>query len=295
MSSSKYVDTVFVTKEWLLDDPDSSYESLVKFMEDENGAVSEDTYATVFLKRTAMISIFRSNSLEGTLPLGSTASETYNILETTYKNCKVPDDEPWNVDGNTPSRSQMSHHLLALLFLTEPEMLQRDLTVADVLNVHKIMMKNSTGMLGDGGKFRSHAVYAQNHVYPAGDPVQLERECASILASYNDSIRNGICFIVSAADLFYKMITLHPFADGNGRLCRLLVSYALMRAGYPFIVTLCSFHRKSRNHYMMAIFEGRRTGKLRQLRTLILTSAFYVMRNYEDNTNLLKFIAIENE
>jgi Fic family protein len=295
MSSSKYVDTVFVAKEWLLDDPDSSYESLVKFMEDENGAVSEDNYATVFLKRTAMISIFRSNSLEGTLPLGSTASETYNILETTYKNCEVPDDEPWNVDGNTPSRSQMSHHLLALLFLTEPEMLQRDLTVADVLNVHKIMMKNSTGMLGDGGKFRSHAVYAQNHVYPAGDPVQLERECASILASYNDSIRNGICFIVSAADLFYKMITLHPFADGNGRLCRLLVSYALMRAGFPFIVTLCSFHRKSRNHYMMAIFEGRRTGKLRQLRTLILTSAFYVMRNYEDNTNLFKFITIENE
>ena len=295
MSSSKYVDTVFVTKEWLLDDPDSSYESLVKFMEDENGAVSEDNYATVFLKRTAMISIFRSNSLEGTLPLGSTASESYNILETTYKNCEVPDDEPWNVDGNTPSRSQMSHHLLALLFLTEPDMLQRDLTVADVLNVHKIMMKNSTGMLGDGGKFRSHAVYAQNHVYPEGDPVQLERECASILASYNDSIRNGICFIVSAADLFYKMITLHPFSDGNGRLCRLLVSYALMRAGYPFIVTLCSFHRKSRNHYMMAIFEGRRTGKLRQLRTLILTSAFYVMRNYEDNTNLFKFIAIENE
>ena len=257
-------------------------------MEDKNGAVSKDNYATVFLKRTAMTSIFLSNSLEGTLPRGSTASETYNILETTYKNCEVPKDEPWNVDGKTPSRSQMSHHLLALLYLTEPKMLQRDLMVADVLNVHKIMMKNSTGMLGDGGIFRSHAVYAQDHVYPEGDPVQLERGCASILASYNDAIRNGTGFIVSAADLFYKMITLHPFTDGNGRLCRLLVSYALMRAGFPFIVTLTSFHQKSRNHYMMAIFEGRRTGKLHQLRTLILTSAFYIMRNYEENVNLLK-------
>ena len=288
MSSSKNVDTDFVTKEWLLHDPDSSYLSLVKFMEDKNGAVSEDNHATVFLKRTALTSIFLSNLSEGTLPRGSTASETYNILETTYKNCEVPEDEPWNVDGKTPSRSQMSHHLLALLYLTEPEMLQRDLTVADVLNVHKIMMNNSTGMLGDGGIFRSHAVYAQDHVYPEGDPAQLERGCASILASYNDAISNGIGFIVSAADLFYKMITLHPFADGNGRLCRLLLSYALMRAGFPFIVTLSSFHRKSRNHYMMAIFEGRRTGKLHQLRTLILTSAFYIMRNYEENRNLLK-------
>jgi Fic family protein len=237
MSSSKNVDTDFVTKEWLLHDPDSRYLSLVKFIEDKNGAVSEDNYATVFLKRTALTSIFLSNSLEGTLPRGSTASETYNILETTYKNCEVPEDEPWNVDGKTPSRTQMSHHLLALLYLTEPEMLQRDLTVADVLNVHKIMMNNSTGMLGDGGIFRSHAVYAQDHVYPEGDPAQLERGCASILASYNDAISNGTGFIVSAADLFYKMITLHPFADGNGRLCRLLVSYALMRAGFPFIVT----------------------------------------------------------
>ena len=270
MSSSKNVDTDIVTKEWLLDDPDSSYLSLVEFMEDKNGAVSEDNYAAVFLKRTAMTSIFLSNSSEGTLPRGSTASETYNILETTYKNCEVPEDEPWNVDGKTPSRSQMSHHLLALLYLTEPEMLQRDLTVADVLNVHKITMKNSTGMLGDGRVFRSHAVYAQDYVYRDGDPVQLERECVSILASYNDSVRNGIGFIVSAADLFYDMITLHPFADGNGRLCRLLVSYALMRAGFPFIVTLISFHRKSRNHFMMANFEGRRTGKLHQLRTLIL-------------------------
>jgi hypothetical protein len=66
------------------------------------------------------------------------------------------------------------------------------------------MMKNSTGMLGDGGIFRSHAVYAQDHVYLEGDPVQLERGCASILASYNDAIRNGTGFIVSAADLFYK-------------------------------------------------------------------------------------------
>ena len=150
------------------------------------------------------------------------------------------------------------------------------------------MMKNSTGMLGDGEIFRSHAVYAQDHVYPEGDPVQLERGCASILASYNDAIRNGTGFIVSAADLFYKMITLHPFTDGNGRLCRLLVSYALMRAGFPFIVTLTSFHQKSRNHYMIAIFEGRRTGKLHQLRTLILTSAFYIMRNYKEKVNLLK-------
>jgi hypothetical protein len=49
------------------------------------------------------------------------------------------------------------------------------------------------------------------------------------------------------------------------------------------------------HHNMMAIFEGRRTGKLHQLRTLILTSAFYIMRNYEENINLLKLFFLIND
>jgi hypothetical protein len=41
----------------------------------------------------------------------------------------------------------MSHHLVALQFLTKPEILKRDLTVGDILEVHRIVMENSIGYI----------------------------------------------------------------------------------------------------------------------------------------------------
>jgi Fic family protein len=112
----------------------------------------------------------------------------------------------------------------------------------------------------------------------------------SILSKYNAAVREKCCLIASATNLFYDMITLHPFSDGNGRLCRLLVSYALMRGGFPFYVTLSSYHRKSRNHYMMAILEGRRNpGNLSHLRTLVLKSALCTMYNYIENKRICEY------
>ncbi len=42
--------------------------------------------------------------------------------------------------------------------------------------------------------------------------------------------------IIYAAELHYKFIRIHPFDDGNGRVARLIMNLALMRAGYPPIV-----------------------------------------------------------
>jgi hypothetical protein len=156
----------FVRKEWLLSNPEKDYSTLVKFIEDNDDALTTDRYVPVFRKRTAMTSIFLSNTLEGTLPQGSTASDTYNILEKMYESSSIP-VEQWDVGGDKPSRTQMSHHLRALQFLTKPEILKRDITVVDILEVHRIMMENSIGLRDNG--FRTHSVYAEHHVYPEGD------------------------------------------------------------------------------------------------------------------------------
>jgi len=45
---------------------------------------------------------------------------------------------------------------------------------------------------------------------------------------------------------------VHPFADGNGRLGRVIVNYVLRRRGIPFLVTLCP-SSSARRHYTAAI------------------------------------------
>ncbi len=39
-----------------------------------------------------------------------------------------------------------------------------------------------------------------------------------------------------AADVHEKLVTIHPFVDGNGRTARLLMNLVFLRAGYPAVV-----------------------------------------------------------
>ncbi len=42
--------------------------------------------------------------------------------------------------------------------------------------------------------------------------------------------------VQQAADIHARLVTIHPFVDGNGRTARLLMNLVLLRAGYPAIV-----------------------------------------------------------
>lgn len=39
--------------------------------------------------------------------------------------------------------------------------------------------------------------------------------------------------VIIAVDAHLKLVTIHPFIDGNGRTARLLMNLLLMQAGYP--------------------------------------------------------------
>ena len=58
---------------------------------------------------------------------------------------------------------------------------------------------------------------------------------------------------MTATNLFGN-INIHPFEDGNGRICRLISAHVLMQMKCClFSVILSSFHRRGRRHYMRAV------------------------------------------
>jgi len=56
-----------------------------------------------------------------------------------------------------------------------------------------------------------------------------------------------------AFDAHYRLVSIHPFADGNGRTARLLMNLILLRAGYPILV-ITPDHRAA----YLDLLEGRR-------------------------------------
>ena len=55
--------------------------------------------------------------------------------------------------------------------------------------------------------------------------------------------------ILLAAEFHYRFVLIHPFDDGNGRLARLLMNFALMKFGYPPVI----IKNEDKDNYIAAL------------------------------------------
>lgn len=102
-----------------------------------------------------------------------------------------------------------------------------NLTLYDICKINQLMT-------GEDGKIRDHPVYvggwggasyvSENDVGPMMD---------ELIKKINKGVEKGKNPIVLAAKSYQKMVSIHPFTDGNGRTCRLVMDYVLLKAGLP--------------------------------------------------------------
>ena len=59
---------------------------------------------------------------------------------------------------------------------------------------------------------------------------------------------------MTATNLFGSITNIHPFEDGNERICCLILAHVLIQMKFcPFPVLLSSFHKRGRRHYIQAV------------------------------------------
>lgn len=81
----------------------------------------------------------------------------------------------------------------------------------------------------DPGKFRTIDVYVANHVAPPADRLSIFLN--RIQAVYETEVRGQQGQILAAAAAHHRLLWLHPFLDGNGRVTRLLTELHFVKAG----------------------------------------------------------------
>lgn len=125
-----------------------------------------------------------------------------------------------------------------------------DLPPADELtleNLHACHANLCQGLVDDAGRLRSKNVRVAftnfcPHERVAATLDQLLPSIRTLrsrliqnVSANDERVEAGVTF---CAAVFMGIIDTHPYSDGNGRLARIAINWALKRAGFPFVIHL---------------------------------------------------------
>ena len=145
------------------------------------------------------------------------------------------------------------------------------------------------------GEFSTQIRRAGNHFFPVFKTKEhAYDEVLKIVDQYNttieyikqsdlDPIKQNSMYIRCAAWILYHFVSLHPFADGNGKMCRLLASHCLYLV-FPFPCPIYNIYAPTdRKDYLDAINRARKTNDkdLGELIALMIESGWYTSRFFQ--------------
>jgi Fic family protein len=122
----------------------------------------------------------------------------------------------------------------------------KNLSLQLVLDWHWKLFKDTKPDIA--GQTRRHGVAITGSRYVPPSPVELRPMLADFFGWY-DRNRTRTDPVELAALVHLKFVTIHPFADGNGRISRLMMNFALNKSGYPMF----NIEHKDRSAYYTAL------------------------------------------
>ncbi|MEO8179498.1 MAG: Fic family protein [Deltaproteobacteria bacterium] len=134
-----------------------------------------------------------------------------------------------------------------------------------LLGYHARLMQ---GLADDAGQFKSHENYTIRSDGARFDYMPVARVVGSVAAWLADFNQKPADPVPSAAELYARFQAMHPFADGNGRIGRVLVAYYLHRESALGF----EFYARDKLEHLRAV-EASDTGDLAPLTAFIQARA----------------------
>ena len=164
---------------------------------------------------------------------------TYNTQRIEGSSLTQADTKDLLIHGITPAKKSQvdaietkKHYELFMKLVTSKKLTK--ITKESVLRWHKEIFDQTK--IGEAGRSRSHrvGVITNDKIEFASVPEIPEKlnKFFNWINKY-DSKKNIVEF---AAMVHYKFVSIHPFADGNGRISRLIMNYILFKYDCPFML-----------------------------------------------------------
>ncbi len=141
---------------------------------------------------------------------------------------------------------------------------RQDLTARDILDTHSIVLNKIDDL--NKGRYRNVAVRLKGSETILPNPLKvpdLMEDFFKWLTSDNSDNPVKI-----AIDAHFKLVSIHPFVDGNGRTARLLMNLLLMQAGFPSGI----IRKEDRSAYINSLEKGQTKNDLTDYYVVMLES-----------------------
>lgn len=147
-------------------------------------------------------------------------------------------------------RREVANYFAGLRFVEKNAKRSR-ITHTEIVKLHRIMAGEVMDQ-GKAGEYRTIRVKVGDYIAPPPDKV--EPMISDLLEWWNKHAPK-ISPILSSAIVHHQFETIHPFADGNGRVGRMLSLWELYRRGFDnhHIFSIDEFYWEDRPHYYAAL------------------------------------------
>ncbi len=197
---------------------------------------------------------YESNKIEGNT---LTLQETALVIE-----------KGLTVGGKTLNEHlEAINHTYAIDFIKEIAQKKEPITERLIIEIHTLILKSIDNK--NAGKYRNVPVMISGAKHVPPQPYEVPILMNELLQWYETN-KDKLHPIILAAEMHERLVTIHPFIDGNGRTSRLLMNLILLQNGYP-----------------IAILKGDADSKLKYYNTLEIAQT-------ESNKNPFIILIIEN-
>lgn len=132
-----------------------------------------------------------------------------------------------------------------------------------ILNIHRIILQRIVD--NQAGRYRSVPVRIAGSTVVMPNPQKVPKLMEEFVAWLQTTTDHPVKV---AADAHFKLVSIHPFVDGNGRTARLLMNLLLMQAGFPPAI----IRKEDRKKYIASIEKAQLGGSLSNYYELMYAS-----------------------
>lgn len=245
-------------------------ESIVKALQTidtlhQNWVGKKPLNATQLLKMQEYFNVaytFNSNLIEGNT---LTMQETHLVV-----------NEGLTISGKSVKEHlEAVNHYEAIDFIYELVQNKEPLTERVLKEIHYLILKSIDR--SNAGVYRKVPVIIPGSSHKPPQPYLLDKQMEDVFMYYN-SVRGKIHPVLLAAQMHQKIVTIHPFIDGNGRTCRLIMNLILLQNG--FTIANLKGDNISRKSYYEALELAHQPNNQSVFNALIINTAIQSLQDH---------------